>query len=64
MQPQGWMLEKYAWEDTCYRDSIGVYVVDMSSLIILACLKLPWSHHFFLRVRQASNASPLYLPQR
>ena len=22
--PQGWMLEKYAWEDTCYRDSISM----------------------------------------
>jgi hypothetical protein len=61
MQPQVWMLEKYACEDTCYRDSIGVDVVDMTLLIIRACLKLPLSHHFFLRVTQASNISPLYL---
>ena len=58
MQPQGWMQEKNASKDICYRDSIGVDVVDMSLLIILACLKLPLSHHFFLRVRQASNVSP------
>ena len=49
-------------KDTCYRDSIGADVVYESSLIILACLKLPLKLHFFLWVRQASNASP-YLTQ-
>ena len=29
MQPtQGWIKEKYAWGDTCYRDGIGDVVVD------------------------------------
>ena len=45
--PQGWMLEKYAWEDTCYREH-WYDVVDKSSSIIIACLQLSLSHHFFL----------------
>jgi hypothetical protein len=58
LQPEGWMLEKYALKkNICYRNSIDVDVVDISSLIILTCFKLPsdWSNEYSKLKKQASE---------